>query len=68
MIQVICDVCGKQLQNKFVDCVNIDFNSYAIEDEQRFTYGREFNLCVPCAHRVYDAIKEIIEEPREEPK
>lgn len=65
MIQVICDVCGKQLQDKFVDCVNIDFNSYAIEYEQRFTYGREFNLCVPCAHRVYDAIKEIIEEPRE---
>ena len=68
MIQVICDVCGKQLQNKFVDTVNIDFNSYAIEDEQRFTYGHELILCVPCAHRVYDAIKEIIEEPREGPK
>ena len=67
MIQVICDVCGKQLQDKFVDCVTIDFNSYAIEDEQWFTYGREFNLCVPCAHRVYDAIKEIVEEPRESP-
>lgn len=65
MIQVICDVCGKQLHHKFVDCVNVDFNSYAIEDEQRFTYGREFNLCGPCAYRVYDAIKEIIEEPRE---
>lgn len=65
MIQVICDACGKQLQDKFVDTVNIDFNSYAIEDEQWFTYGREFNLCVRCAHRVYDAIKEIIEEPRE---
>ena len=68
MIQVICDVCGKQLQDKFVDTVNIDFNSYAIKDEQWFTYGREFNLCVQCAHRVYDAIKEVIEEPREGPK
>lgn len=64
MIQVICDVCGKQLQDKFVDCVNIDFNSYAIEGA-KFEANSEFNLCVSCANKVYDAIREVVDQPRE---
>lgn len=63
MINIICDVCGKQLQDKFVDTVNIDFNSYAIKGA-KFEDNREFNLCVSCANKVYDAIREIVDQPR----
>ena len=64
MIKVICDVCGKELQHKFIDVVNINFNSYAV-DGAKFRDNGEFNLCIPCANRIYDAIREVVDQPRE---
>ena len=64
MIKVICDVCGKELQHKFIDVVNVNFNSYAV-DGAKFQ-NQEFNLCIPCANKVYDAIRDVIDYPRSE--
>lgn len=63
MIKMYCDICGKELSDDCHDVVNIDFNSYAIEGAI-FEDNREFNLCVSCANKVYDAIRAVVDQPR----
>lgn len=57
MIKTTCDLCGKVLDKKCSDQVNLDFNAYGCTG---FSGPEEMQFCVPCADKVVEAIDALI--------
>lgn len=71
MIKVICDICGRVMEAKGENTINLDFNAYEsgmsrLKKLVGSQLDTEYNLCPVCAEKVYKFIKEEQEKERTE--
>ena len=65
MIKVICDGCGKVLDDKGKNVVNVNFNHYTLPKGRMKLIGdEEVNLCLACAEDVQKFIADMMAENR----
>ena len=71
MIKIICDTCGKVMEEHGEETINVDFNSYGIAEAKLYKLigskkDYEYNLCIGCAAKVHDLLADMKNKSMEE--